>query len=110
MTPESRAIARTCTFSRASARTSARQTASYGASICSVYGPGGNGATYGRAQPASPASPRSPRTACTRRRAIVSAGVVIDPAVRLDEPDEPPLVELLELLDAGPGGDRDAPV
>src|SRR5580765_6909132 len=86
ITPESRVIVRICTFSRASARTSARHTASYGASICSVYAAGRTGATYARLQPASatraspPARPRRPPNGL-----ISSALVVVDAAVRLDE-------------------------
>src|SRR3990170_6947444 len=94
MTPESLATTRSGMFSRASAPTSARQVVSYDAATCSRSGGGESGATYGRLHPAP--STRAPK------RMPSLALVMVNPPIRLDEPDDPRLVELIQGLQARP--------
>src|SRR5262249_518971 len=102
MTPESRAIARRGTFSLASARTSAVQLASYRAGTSAWYGGGASGDTYKPEQaPSSRAASTGARTGAGR------LFVMVDADVRIDEPADARLVELLHRVDPGPRRQRD---
>src|SRR5437762_1278546 len=68
--------------------------------MSSRCGGGASGETNGRAHAA-----RSSAAVTTPRPTLLL--VVVDPTVRLDEPDDPLLVELLERVDARPRGQRD---
>src|SRR4030095_3492809 len=95
ITPESRAIARRGTFSLASARTSAVQVASYRAATSAWYGGGRSGATESREQAPS-SMVRVAKAASTGAR--TGAGrllVMVDADVRIDEPLDARLVEVL---------------
>src|SRR5436853_676390 len=63
------------------------------------YGGGARGDTWGRAQ--------AVRASASEATASLPL-VVVDPTVRLDEPDDPLLVELLEAVQPRPGRERDA--
>src|SRR4030095_5752529 len=98
ITPESLAMARRGRFSLASARTRAPQVRSKDAGISPREGGGASGETWGRAQAVR---------ASARDATIRLPLVVVDPTVRLDEPDDALLVELLEAVQPCPGGERD---
>src|SRR5262249_16545187 len=107
MTPESRAIGRRGTFSLASARTSAVQVASYRAATSAWYGGGASGDTYSPEQ-----APRSrvPVARAASTGARTGAGrlfVMVDADVRIDEPADARLVELLHCVDPCPRRQRD---
>src|SRR2546430_9062597 len=68
--------------------------------MSSRCGGGASGETNGRAHAA-----RSSAAVTTPRPTLLV--VVVDPTVRLDEPDDPLLVELVERVDARPRGQRD---
>src|SRR5262249_51233615 len=107
MTPESRAIARRGTFSLASARTSAVQVASYRAATSAWYGGGASGDTK---RPEQAPSSRVPVARAASTGARAGAGrlfVMVDADVRIDEPSNTRVVELLHRVDPCPRGQRD---
>src|SRR2546429_9265034 len=68
--------------------------------MSSRCGGGASGETNGRAHAA-----RSSAAVTTLRPTLLV--VVVDPTVRLDEPDDPVVVELVARVDARPRGQRD---
>src|SRR5262249_4177755 len=107
MTPEPRPIAGRGTFSLASARTSAVQVASYRAATSAWYGGGASGDTY---KPEQAPSSKVPVARAASTGARTGAGrlfVMVDADVRIDEPADARLVELLHRVDPGPRRQRD---
>src|SRR5262245_23560401 len=107
MTPESRAIARSGTFSLARARTRAVQVESYRAATSAWYGGGASGDTESPEQAPSSMVPVARAASTGARTGAGRLLVMVDADVRIDEPFDPRLVELLHRVDPCPRRQRD---